>query len=113
MEEVTRPVYKSDFNWTNVATRANLRCLLGLLVIRELPIKSFYSRTAIGYLWITFFVYRGLGRGLMGTRPIFFYNNDFHNKSLINYPDLFWWKVARIAPKNPPIPNPHIEWMTA
>ena len=35
MEEVTRPVYKSDFNWTNYASRAQLRCVLGLWVIRE------------------------------------------------------------------------------
>jgi hypothetical protein len=113
MEEVTRPVYKSDFNYTNVATRANLRCLLGILVIRELPLKNFYVRTGLGYIWLIYFVLRGNGRGFYANRPIFFYNNDFHNKSLINYPDLFWWKTCRIAPKNPPVPNNHIEWRTS
>ena len=113
MEEVTRPVYRSDFNWTSVATRANLRCLLGLLVIRELPLKNFYMRTGLGYLWITYFIIRGNARGFYGNRPIFFYNNAFHIKSLMNYPDLFWWNISRILPKNPPIPNPHLEWRNA
>lgn len=61
---VTRPVYRSDFNWTNYATRAQLRCVLGLLVIRELPIKSFYVRCWLAYAWFIYFVVRGLGRGL-------------------------------------------------
>jgi hypothetical protein len=65
MEEITRPVYKSDFNWTNYATRAQVRCLLGLLFIRELPLKNFYTRVMISWAWITFFVVRGLGRGLL------------------------------------------------
>merc|ERR1712147_14719 len=48
MDEVTRPVYRSDFNWTNHAT---------------------------------------------------------HAKSLANYPDLFYWNVSRVLPKNPPVPD--------
>ena len=61
---VVRPVSKSDWNWTNYATRAQLRCLLGLAVIRELPIKNFYVRCWISYFWLVFFVSKGLGRGL-------------------------------------------------
>ena len=47
MEEVTRPVYRSDFNYTNYAGRAQLRVGLGLWLIRELPIKNFYTRCGI------------------------------------------------------------------
>jgi hypothetical protein len=110
MEEVVRPAYRSEYNYTANTTRANLRCLLGLLVIRELPIKRFYVRTMIGYVWITYFIIKGVGRGFFSNRPIFFYNNDFHNKSLLNYPDLWWWQMTRVLPKNPPVPDPHIEW---
>merc|ERR1719213_1572225 len=56
MEEVTRPVYRSDFNWTNYATRAQVRVALGLAVIRELPIKNFYARCCIAYVWVCWFV---------------------------------------------------------
>ena len=55
---ITRPCYKSDFNWTNYATRAQLRCLLGLAFIRELPIKNFYVRCWLAYGWIVFFIIR-------------------------------------------------------
>jgi hypothetical protein len=109
---VTRPVYRSDFNWTNYATRAQLRCILGLLVIRELPIKNFYVRCWLAYAWFIYFVIRGLGRGLQFTRPIVMYNNAMQAKALVNYPDLFFWNITRILPKNPPIPDAHREWRT-
>jgi hypothetical protein len=41
---VPRPAYKSDFNATTDLARTQLRVLLGLLFIRELPIKSFSAR---------------------------------------------------------------------
>jgi len=107
---VTRPVYRSDFNWTNYATRAQVRCALGLLVIRELPIKNFYVRCWLAYAWGAYFIVRGLGRGLFNTRPIIMYNNAFNAKTLINYPDLFFYTCTRILPKNPPLPDAHREW---
>ena len=73
-EIITRPAEKSDWNWTNYATRAQVRCLLGLAVIRELPIKNFYIRCWISYAYLAFFVSRGLGRGLRHQKPIVFYN---------------------------------------
>ena len=99
---VVRPVAKSDWNWTNYATRAQLRCLLGLLVIRELPVKNFYVRCWISYFWLVFFVSKGLGRGLRYQRPLVMYNHQFHARALMNYPDLFWWNLTRVLPKNPP-----------
>ena len=72
---VVRPVSKSDWNWTNYATRAQLRCLLGLAVIRELPVKNFYVRCWISYFWLVFFVSKGLGRGLRYQRPLVMYNH--------------------------------------
>lgn len=41
---VVRPAYKSDFNANHDLARIQLRVLLGLLFIRELPIKSFSAR---------------------------------------------------------------------
>ena len=109
---VTRPVYRSDFNWTNYTSRAQLRCLLGLLFIRELPIKNFYVRCWLSYAWIIYFVTRGLGRGLRHSRPIVMYNHAIHAKSLVNYPDLFYWNLTKVLPKNPPVPDAHREWKT-
>lgn len=111
-DAVTRPVFRSDFNWTNYTTRAQVRCLLGLLVIRELPIKNFYVRCWLAYGYIMYFVVKGLGRGLKHNRPIVMYNHGIHAKALINYPDLFYWNVTRILPKNPPVPDAHREWRT-
>lgn len=112
MEEVTRPVYRSDFNFTNYTTRAQVRVVLGLLVIRELPVKNFYVRCWLAYFYIMYFVVRGLGRGLTFNRPILLYNHAMHAKTLANYPDLFYWTVSRVLPKNPPVPNAHREWRT-
>jgi hypothetical protein len=112
MTEVTRPVYRSDFNPTNYASRAQLRCLLGLMAIRELPVKNFYVRVGLAYVWIMYFIIRGVGRGLRHNRPIILYNHAFNAKSLANYPDLFYWNVTRILPTNPPVPDAHREWMT-
>lgn len=109
---IVRPVEKSDFNWTNYATRAQLRCLLGLAVIRELPIKSFYTRGILAYAWMVFFVSKGLGRGLRYQRPMVAYNSQFHYRALLNYPDLFWWNICRVLPRNPPVPDAHREWRT-
>lgn len=109
---VTRPVYKSDFNWTNYATRAQVRVLLGLLVIRELPIKNFYVRCWLAYFYIIFFVIRGLGRGLKWSRPLVMYNQALNAKTLVNYPDLFYWNLTRILPKNPIVNDGHREWRT-
>ena len=109
---VTRPAYKSDFNWTNYTTRAQLRCALGLMFIRELPVKNFYVRCWLAYAYIIFFVFKGLGRGLKYARPIVLYNQPIHAKALINYPDLFYWNLTRVLPKNPPLPDAHREWRT-
>jgi hypothetical protein len=109
---LVRPVNKSDWNWTNYATRAQLRVGLGMLVIRELPIKNFYIRCWITYFYLMFFVSKGLGRGLRYQRPIVMYNNIHHSRVMANYPDLLWWNLGRVLPKNPPVPNPDREWRT-
>ena len=109
-EIITRPAYRSDWNWTSYASRAQVRVLLGLLVIRELPIKKFYIRCWLAYFYIIYFVIRGLGRGLKRSRPIVLYNQAIHAKSLANYPDLLYWNLTRIMPQNPPIPDANREW---
>lgn len=108
----TRPVYRSDFNWTSYHTRAQLRVLLGLAFIRELPIRNFYVRCWIAYAYIIFFVIRGIGRGMSIARPIVMYNNAIHAKALANYPDLYWWQMSRKLPKATPTPDVHREWQT-
>lgn len=55
---------------------------------------------------------RGLGRGLKYGRPIVMYNHALQAKSLANFPDLFYWNVTKVLPKNPPIPDAHREWRT-
>jgi hypothetical protein len=110
MEEVVRPAYKSDVNFTETAMLVNIRTAVALFVLRELPIKSFYTRAFIGYLYIEYVIGRGIRRGFFKNRPVVYYNNDMHLKSLMNYPDLFWWNLCRVVPKNPPIRDPHIEW---
>ena len=107
---VTRPAYKSDFNYTNYTTRAQVRVALGLLAIRELPIKNFYVRCWITYIYLVYFVVRGLGRGLWKSRPIVTYMHGFNAKALVNYPDFFSWTLCRILPKNPPTPDAGLEW---
>jgi len=109
-EIIVRPAQKSDWNWTNYATRAQVRCLLAIAVIREMPIKSFYVRSVITYVYLLTFLSRGTGRGLRFERPIVMYNHQFHQRSLLNYPDMFWWNLGRVLPKNPPVPNAHTEW---
>ena len=107
---ITRPAYKSDFNWTNYATRSQLRVALGLLVIRELPIKSYVARCWIAYFYVMLFIVRGLGRGLRYNRPIVLYNHAFNAKALMNYPDLFHYTISRVLPKSTPQPDAHKEW---
>lgn len=105
-----RPAYKSDFNFTNYATRSQARVLLGLLAIRELPIKSFYVRAWLSYFWCIYFVARGLGRGWTGTRPLVLYAHPFNMKPLINMPDLFYWNLTRILPRYPIVTDTNKEW---
>lgn len=112
MLEVTRPVYKSDFNFTNYASRAQLRVILGLLAIRELPLKNFYTRATLAYFWIIYHIVRGSGKGLRHNRPLVLWNHTFNSKALANHPDLLQWTLTRILPKNPPIPDAGREWWT-
>ena len=112
LDTVNRPAYRSDFNFTNYTTRSQVRVALGLLVIRELPIKNFYARCWIAYFYCMYFVIRGIGRGLKSNRPIVMYNHALHMKTLGNYPDLFYWNICRVLPKCPPVPDAHREWKT-
>ena len=55
---------------------------------------------------------RSLGKGFRSNRPICLYNNALNAKTLANYPELFYWNVSRVLPKNPPVPEAHREWAT-
>ena len=107
---INRPATRSDWNYTSYGNRAALRLILGIAVIRELPIKSFYARCWITYVYMIFFIGKGIGRGLRQEKPIVFYGNTFSSRQLLNYPDLFWWSLGRELPKIPPVPDVHLEW---
>lgn len=107
---LTRPAYKSDFNFSDYSTRAQVRTLIACMVIRELPVKNFYSRCWLMYFYLLWFVHNGVGRGLFYSSPIVTYAHPFNIKPLLNYPDLFWWKFFKTAPTNPPMPDPHKSW---
>lgn len=106
-----RPAYRSDFNYTEYYTRAQLRGALGLLLLRELPIKNFYVRCWVGYFYCIFFLLRGNGRGMVWQRPLVMYGNQHNFKPLLNYPDLLKWVTQKVIPKNPIAKDPHKEWM--
>ena len=113
MDNVIRPVYRSEWNYTMEANRINVRAAITLFICRELPIKNFYSRFILGYCVINWFLIKGIGRGIYAHRPGFVYNNEFHIKSLLNKPDLFWWIQTRVMGKNPSEPMPHLQWRMA
>ena len=110
---IVRPACKSDFNPTTYVTRTQLNNLLAVLAIRELPIKSFYVRGMIIYVYITFTIVKGIASGFnTAAHNMYKYNHMYESRALNNYPDLFWWNLTRILPKNPPVPNAHREWRT-
>ena len=109
---MVRPANKSDWNWTNYATKAQIRCVLGLAAIRELPIKNFYIRCWLSYAYLVMFYSNGISRGFRMNRPLVLYNHHFHSRAMANYPDFFWWNLGRILPRNPPVPDAHLEWRT-
>jgi hypothetical protein len=108
-----RHACRSDWNYTNYATRAQVQNLLALLAIRELPIKNFYARCWVMYFYVEFFMNRGIGRGFHRQKlPVTFYDNYFMRRDFLNYPDLLYWNIARVLPRNPPVPDAHREWRT-
>uniref|UniRef100_A0A7S3CLD6 Uncharacterized protein n=1 Tax=Strombidium rassoulzadegani TaxID=1082188 RepID=A0A7S3CLD6_9SPIT len=107
-----RPALKSDYNYNSYATRAQVRVALALAVIRELPVKNFYIRCWLVYGYYMFFVSNGLARGLKPARPLVIYQTQSERRTLLNYPDLFWWTQTRVLPRNPPMPSTDIEWRT-
>ena len=109
-EVLVRPAYKSDFNFTHYDTRAQVRMALGYLVIRELPIRNFYARAIILYMYGSWFLLRCLGKGMRVSRPIVLYNHPISSRALLNYPDFFWWQMCKVLPKVPVAPSVHKEW---
>lgn len=105
-----RPSYKSDFSTNTDLARTQLRVLLGLLLIRELPIKSFSTRCIIMYIYGTYFIGRGLARGLRSYRPGVYYGTDYSNRALLNHPDFYDFAVTRILPKLPLGKDAHKQW---
>jgi len=109
-EHLVRPHFTSNWNPIVEDTRAQARLVLAGLFIRELPIKNFYVRSTIMYFYFTWFFYRMLGKGFRNTRPVVFYNNDHASKTLLNYPELFWFNMVRVLPTVPLTPHVSKEW---
>lgn len=107
---LTRPAYKSNWNDGVDINRAKLRFLLGALVIRELPIRSFAARSVIVYFYFCYFLNRGLGRGITETKPAIHFLAPYVHKALMNRPDFFDLACTRILPRIPITVDPHKEW---
>ena len=104
-----RPVFRSDFNnQADAGYRTTMRGLLSVLILRELPIKRFYTRCIIMYFAMRWFVFRGVYRG-NGT-PLFTYANEYHMKDLTNYPDLYWLLLHSRVPTLPPTNTLTNDW---
>ena len=110
-EHVTRPAFRSD-NAIELkhVFRSQLRIILGVLFIRELPIKSFYSRAFITYFYFQWFLYRSLMKGVVSGQKHLLYNHPIYFKHLLNYPDLLYWSICRVCPSLPSRPDAHINW---
>ena len=107
---LARPAYKSDFNMNIDLWRAQLRFALGGLLIRELPIKNFFARVFIIYIYGCYFLGRGLSKGLRPEKPAVYYMTDYSIKPLLNRPDLFKWSLCRVLPKVPVVNNVTKDW---
>ena len=109
-EHIIRPYTTSNWNPNVEENRSQARQILGLLLIRELPIKNFYVRSTIMYFYVTWFIMRMLGKGWLNSRPVLFYNYNQSFKSLMNYPEVFWWNMVRVLPKIPNVPDASTDW---
>lgn len=105
-----RPAFDSKFNPTIDAARSQARMLLAVLLIRELPIKSFYARCFIVYFYCYYFIGRSLRKGWFQERPIISVLQDYPKKMLMNRPDLWIWSHMRKLPKMPITSDPEKEW---
>jgi hypothetical protein len=104
-----RPVFRSDFNnQADAGFRTTMRGFLSIMILRELPIKRFYTRCIIMYFAMRWFVFRGVYRG-NGT-PLFTYANEYHMKDLTNYPDLYWLLLHSRVPTLPPTNTLTNDW---
>ena len=90
--------------------RFMIQTIIGLLALRELPIKNFYYRSIVFWLGFHWGVERLWGRHIFGKRPLTLYNHEFYFKQLINFPDLFAWSIGRTVPTYYIRENPHIMW---
>ena len=110
-EHCPRPAFKSDNTaYISHVCRGHFRMILGLLFIRELPIKSFYSRAFIGYWYFTWVYHRSLAKGVSQNHPNVIYNHPIFFKTLLNYQDLFYWSIGKVLPKVPNTPSAHLTW---
>jgi hypothetical protein len=105
-----RPAYKSDFTLGTDINRAKMRLLLGGLIIRELPIRSFTARCVIIYLYATYFIGRGIGKGFRDYKPVVHYLTPYAKRVLTNHPDFFDFALGRVLPKIPITTTPNREW---
>lgn len=109
-QNLNRPAYKSTFDHAQLGLRTGIRQLLAVAIIRELPIKSFYTRAMIAYGYFTFFYFRSLSRGKHNKKPVAVFMQEWQAKTLANYPDLGRLVMFRQLAKIPISPDPHRIW---
>jgi hypothetical protein len=107
---LVRPAYKSDFNANHDLARIQMRVLLGALLIRELPVRSFTARCVIIYFYATYFIGRGLSKGLRHYKPSVHYLTDWAHKALMNHPDFYEFAVGKVLPKLKLGADSHTQW---
>jgi hypothetical protein len=62
------------------------------------------------YLYATYFLGRGLSKGLRTIRPNTYYLQPYAIKALLNHPDFFDFALTRKLPKIPFTGDAHKEW---
>jgi hypothetical protein len=107
---LARPAFNSAWSTNKDLFRSQLRFSLGLLFIRELPIKSFVSRSVIVYFYCFYFLSRGLSKGSRSSKPGVYYLQPYAIKMLLNRPDLFHFALTRKLPNVPVTGDAHREW---
>ena len=82
------------------------------LCLRELPIVNPWARATIMYFGALWWIFGGVGRGLSMTRPMIKYWNDWYDKRLRNFPDLYYLPNCSDIPSHFPKHNASLTWKT-
>lgn len=89
-----------------------LRSALFYMIIRELPIVNQWARATIMGVALGWFLFSGVGRGLIANRPMIQNLGEYRFKRLLNIPDLLFFTHGNVIPSHLPKHRPHLQWKT-